>query len=114
MAWSDFRNYNWDVFFARSDDGGLTFGPNRRIDDFQGFERLNERASLAIDPSGRVHAAWTDLRAREPDTNIFYARSDDGGATFSAEPPARRLEGRVRPRPRHAHEPVAPGPRRGR
>jgi hypothetical protein len=31
-----------------------------------------------------VHAAWTDLRAREPDTNIFYARSDNGGAGFSA------------------------------
>ena len=89
VAWSDFRNYNWDVFFARSDDGGLTFGPNRRIDDFQGFERLNERPSLALDPQGRVHAAWTDLRAREPDTNIFYARSDDGGATFSAN---RRLD----------------------
>jgi hypothetical protein len=31
-----------------------------------------------------VHAAWTDLRAREPDTNIFYARSDNGGVSFSA------------------------------
>jgi len=84
VAWSDFRDYNWDVYFARSDDGGLTFGPNVRIDDFQGFERLNERVSLAIDPGGRVHAAWTDLRAREPDTNIYYSRSDNGGATFSA------------------------------
>ena len=84
VAWSDFRNYNWDVFFARSDDGGVTFGPNVRVDDFQGFERLNERASLAIDPAGRVHAAWTALRAREPDTNIFYARSDNSGAGFSA------------------------------
>jgi hypothetical protein len=27
--------------------------------------------------------AWTDLRAREPDTNIFYSRSADGGLTFS-------------------------------
>jgi hypothetical protein len=36
-----------------------------------------------------VHAAWTDLRAREPDTNIFYARSDNGGATFS---PNRQLD----------------------
>ncbi|MEO6713562.1 MAG: sialidase family protein, partial [Mycobacteriales bacterium] len=89
VAWSDFRNYNWDVYFARSDDGGLTFGPNTRIDDFQGFERVNEHASLAIDPLGRVHAAWTDLRAREPDTNIFYARSDNGGATFS---PNRQLD----------------------
>jgi hypothetical protein len=84
VAWSDFRNYNWDIFFARSDDGGLTYGPNVRVDDYQEFERLNERAALAIDGLGRVHAAWTDLRAREPDTNIFYARSTDGGATFSA------------------------------
>jgi hypothetical protein len=84
VAWSDFRNYNWDIYFARSDDGGMTFGPNVRVDDFQGLERLDERAALAIDPLGRVHAAWTDLRAREPDTNIFYARSDSGGASFAA------------------------------
>ena len=89
VAWSDYRNYNWDVYFARSDDGGITFGANTRIDDFQGFERVNERASLAIDALGRVHAAWTDLRAREPDTNIFYSRSDNGGATFS---PNRQLD----------------------
>jgi hypothetical protein len=84
VAWSDFRDYNWDVYFARSDDGGLSFGPNVRIDDFQGLERLNERATLAVDSSGAVHAAWTDLRAREPDTNIFYSRSTNGGASFSA------------------------------
>jgi hypothetical protein len=89
VAWSDFRDYNWDIYFARSDDGGRTFGPNVRVDDFGGFERLNERASLAVDAAGRVHAAWTDLRAREPDTNIFYARRDNGGGTFSSN---RRLD----------------------
>jgi hypothetical protein len=89
VAWSDFRNYNWDIFFARSDDGGATFGPNVKVDDFAGFERVDERPALGVDPLGRVHAAWTDLRAREPDTNIFYARSDDGGATFS---PNRQLD----------------------
>ena len=114
VAWSDFRDYNWDVYFARSDDGGLTFGANRRIDDFQGFERLNERATLAIDPGGRVHAAWTDLRAREPDTNIFYARSDNGGATFSANRQLDDSKRGLRPEPRHAHEPVAPRTGRGR
>jgi hypothetical protein len=36
-----------------------------------------------------VHAVWTDLRAREPDTNVFYARSIDQGATF---PPAVQLD----------------------
>lgn len=83
-AWADFRNYNWDIFSARSDNQGRTFGPNVRIDDFPDFERLNERPTLGVSTLGRVHAAWTDLRAREPDTNIFYARSDDQGASFSA------------------------------
>jgi predicted amidohydrolase len=82
-AWADFRNYNWDIFLARSDDGGATFGPNVRVDDFAGLERINERPSLAADAGGTVHAVWTDVRAREPDTNIFYARSVDGGASFS-------------------------------
>ena len=89
VAWADFRRYNWDIFFARSDDGGRTFGANVQVDDFPGFERIDERPSLAVDPAGRVHAAWTDLRAREPDTNIFYSRSDSGGAAFS---PNRQLD----------------------
>jgi predicted amidohydrolase len=88
-AWADFRNYNWDVFLARSDDGGGTWNANVRVDDFPDLERVNERPTLAADRRGHVHVAWTDLRAREADTNVFYARSDDAGATF---PPTRQLD----------------------
>ena len=88
VAWADFRRYNWDIFYAGSDDGGRTFKPNVQVDDFPGFERVDEWPSLVVDPLGRVHAAWTDLRAREPDTNIFYARSDNG-SSFSVN---RRLD----------------------
>jgi hypothetical protein len=89
VARADFRNYNWDIFLARSTDGGFTFGPNVRADDFPDYERLNERPALAVGRGGRLHVVWTDLRAREPDTNVFYARSDDGGASFS---PNRQLD----------------------
>lgn len=89
IAWADFRNYNWDVFLARSQDRGATFGANVRVDDFAAIERVNERPVLAPDRRGRLHAAWTDLRAREADTNVFYARSDDAGATFG---PNRQLD----------------------
>jgi hypothetical protein len=82
-AWSDFRNYDWEIFLARSNDGGRTFGANIRVDDYPDRERLNERPTLAISADGVLHAAWTDLRAFEPDTNIFYARSSDLGASFS-------------------------------
>jgi hypothetical protein len=60
------------------------------VDDFAGFERINERPSLGTDRDGRVHVAWTDLRAREPDTNVFYARSLDRGVTFGAN---RQIDG---------------------
>jgi hypothetical protein len=84
VAWADFRNYNWDVFIARSDDGGATWGTNVQVDDFPDLERIDERPTLAADCHGRVHVAWTDLRAREPDTNVFYASSSDAGGSFSA------------------------------
>jgi predicted amidohydrolase len=88
-AWADFRNYNWDIFLARSDDGGASWGTNVRVDDFPDLERLNERPVIGLDRRGPVHVAWTDLRAREPDTNVFHARSDDRGASFA---PSRQLD----------------------
>jgi hypothetical protein len=78
LAWVDFRNYNWDVFYTQSGDRGATFGPNVRVDDFAGFERIHQRPAVAVGRRGRVHIAWTDLRAREADTNIFADRTDDG------------------------------------
>ncbi len=84
VAWADFRNYNWEIFGARSDNGGRTWNANVRIDDFLAGERLNERPTVAFGADGTVHVAWTDLRAVEPDTNIFYSRSDNRGERFSA------------------------------
>jgi hypothetical protein len=83
-AWADFRSYNWDIYLARSDDGGASWGANVRVDDFPDLERLNERPVIGLDRRGPVHVVWTDLRAREPDTNIFHARSDDRGDSFAA------------------------------
>jgi predicted amidohydrolase len=84
VAWADFRDYSWDIFASRSADGGRTFGPNTRINDAPSGERIDERPTIGVDSAGGVHAAWTDLRDVEPDTNVFYARSDDRGASFSA------------------------------
>ncbi len=82
VAWVDFQNYNWDVYAAASVDGGVTFGPAVRVDDFPAFERIHSRPAVAI-ARGSVHVAWTDLRAREPDTNVFHASSADDGLTYS-------------------------------
>jgi hypothetical protein len=82
VAWTDFRNYNWDIYSAHSSNG-LSFSTNVRVDDFPDLERLDDHPSLAIDALARVHAVWADRRDTAGDTDIFYARSDDGGVHFS-------------------------------
>jgi hypothetical protein len=85
IAWTDFRNYNWDIFAVTSSDRGETFLPNVRVDDFvPEIERLHHNPAVTIaQRSGRHLVSWTDLRAREPDTNIFFAASPDG-VSYSA------------------------------
>jgi predicted amidohydrolase len=87
-AWLDFRDYNWDVYAARGNRSGTRYARDVRVDDSPNFERLNSSPSLAHDDAtGRLVLVWSDQRDREPDTNIFFATSTDGGKSWSA--PAR-------------------------
>jgi len=90
VAWVDFRDYNWDVYVARSNDGGRTYGTNQRVNLFEGFERICDAPALALGRSGTVQLAWTDVRARAPDSNVFVAQSRDGGISWQ---PDRQLDG---------------------
>jgi hypothetical protein len=83
VAWTDFRNYQWDIYATRSRTG-TGFERNRRVDDAVGAERIHDHPALATDRSGALHAVWADRRAQEPVTDIRYARSTDGGQQFSA------------------------------
>lgn len=103
-AWEDFRRGNSDIYIARSDDGGKTFGPNRRVNDDEG-EAPQISPSLVTGPAGEVYVAWGDFRnspvtlgpphsatgeeqrwdeSRSGNADIYFARSSDGGKTFSA------------------------------
>lgn len=83
------RHYNGEVFFSRSLDGGNTFSPPRSLVDNTASQRFQ---ALAIDPEGRLFAAWLDKRnvavaAREgrdyPGAALAFSWSLDGGASFS-------------------------------
>jgi hypothetical protein len=92
VGWSDFRNYNWDIYMSRSRTG-RRFETNRRIDDAGDLpERIHDHPALAVDSRGTLHAVWADRRRQEPDTDIRYARSTNGGRHFSASIAVDRAE----------------------
>ncbi len=75
-----------DLFFAFSDDHGLSWSrPVRVADDTVGADQFNPW--LSVDPTdGSVNISWYDTRndpAQRRKTDVYFARSTDGGATFS-------------------------------
>ncbi len=76
-----------DVFVSRSTNSGATWsGPLRVNDDPAGVADDQFNQWLAVDPSdGSVNLSWNDTR-NDPahlSTDIFYARSTDGGLSFA-------------------------------
>jgi hypothetical protein len=78
VAWHDSRNGNDDIYFAKSTDGGASFGTNLRVDDSLSGDQNDP--SIAVDASGNVYVAWRD--SRNGDFDIYFAKSTDGGASF--------------------------------
>jgi Secretion system C-terminal sorting domain/BNR repeat-like domain len=81
VVWFDDRDGNEEIYYKRSTDGGLTWGPD---------VRLTNNSALSYDPcilvSGSVvHVAWTDARNGDPNREIYYKRSEDGGSTWGAD-----------------------------
>lgn len=85
------------IHFDRSLDGGASFGGDLLVTaqpggwDFQvsGLYRCNGLPTTLCDISGSpyrgyVYVVWSDERAGVADTDVFLARSTDGGQTWGA------------------------------
>jgi hypothetical protein len=79
-VWYDVRRGNSDVYFAKSTDGGRTFGPNKRVND-DTTTAVQYKPGIGVDGQGTIYIAWRD--GRKGNADIFFARSTDGGKTFS-------------------------------
>lgn len=87
------RPYSGHIRHARSTDGGATFTPPMTVNNDRD-EITHRFDALAVTPGGRVFIAWIDKRdavaaAREQrgayaGAAVYFAVSQDGGATFGA------------------------------
>jgi hypothetical protein len=76
-----------DIMIARSDDGGVSFGPPVRVhaDDWVYPGCPHAGPALAVDAAGALVVAWyTGGTGR---SGLWTARSTDGGRTFSPPVP---------------------------
>lgn len=91
IAFSIFRdkNFNGEVLYTRSTDGGHSFSKPQPITPNTESQRF---AQLALDADGSVFAAWIDKRNRArasadnqsySGAGLFFAWSKDGGGTYS-------------------------------
>ncbi len=84
-------HFSGDVYFSRSLDGGSTFDAPRVLRDTP-VPSSHRFDVLEVTRSGRLYAAWIDKRDFEAEAgsdhdsagaSIYYAYSDDQGASFS-------------------------------
>jgi len=84
LVWDDERGgeaLEHNIYFAKSVDGGQTFGANVRVDDAGDSWTNQEEPAVAVDDSGRIYVVWLDERGNGF-SGVFFSRSLDGGLTF--------------------------------
>jgi len=75
LVWPDNTPGNFEIFFSRSTDGGLTFSTPKDISNNAGS---SESSQIAVDSTGKINVVW------ENNSAIFFSRSTDAGVTFSS------------------------------
>jgi len=77
VVWQDNRDGNTEVFLKRSEDGGVSWGPDRRV---TANPARSENPSIAVQGS-EVYVTWTDTRD-DAFFEVYCSRSLDGGETW--------------------------------
>ncbi len=80
VVWNDNRDGNWEIYYKRSTDAGVSWGTNVRLTN---DTTDSEAPSVAV--SGQiVHVAWLDEYYTSL-MEIYYKRSTDGGVSWGTK-----------------------------
>lgn len=80
VAWQDGRDGNFEIYYKRSTDGGISWGVDTRLTDAI-YDSWHP--SVAVSGSD-LHITWQDRRDAGND-EIYYKRSTDGGISWGSD-----------------------------
>ncbi len=79
VVWFDQRDGNYEIYYKRSTDGGITWGADTRLTNATG---TSQYPSISV--SGQVvHVVWDE--DRDGNDEIYYKRSTDGGISWGGD-----------------------------
>lgn len=79
VTWTDFRNVNPEIYYKRSTNNGISWGPDTRLTNNSG-----NSSSANITASGSiVHITWKE--DRDGNNEIYYKRSTNAGVSWEAD-----------------------------
>jgi hypothetical protein len=79
VVWMDYRDGNWEIYYKRSNDGGLSWlGDTRLTTDSSDSEYASITSSETV-----VHVVWIDNR--DGNWEIYYKQSTDGGINWTPD-----------------------------
>ena len=82
VVWFDSVDFwDHDIYFRKSNDGGVNWGSEIRISTGQSVE---DYPTIAYEPLDKIHIAWPDYR-NDVQYDIYYRRSTDRGNTWGPQ-----------------------------
>lgn len=81
VVWQDLRNGDWDIYFARSSNGGISFSTPVQVSDASAGSDQSY-PSIAVASNGDIIVVWQDYR--DNNWEIYSSISTDGGDSFGA------------------------------
>lgn len=81
VVWENNSLGYFDIFFSRSADNGVTFSTPADISDGSGEA---QDPQITLDAKGNINVVWEDNTPPSINPDIYFARSGNGGTTFSS------------------------------
>jgi hypothetical protein len=79
LLWDDNSPGNFEIYYKKSVNGGVTWSTNQRLTWTGGYSEL---PAVALDSSGQIHLTWQDNTPGNYE--IYHKGSTDGGASWTA------------------------------